>query len=130
MESINTRAAAMRQELLAMGAVSVSVEYDGYGDSGAIETVDVRRADNARVELDQRRCDVLIELFYDLLEQRFGGWQDNYGSFGEFIWNLQTDQLQHVHNDRFEDYETTTLDGWAEPSVAASATQSEGETPS
>jgi hypothetical protein len=128
MKSIDARAAAMRQDLLAMGAVSVSVEYDGYGDSGGIETVDIRRADTARVELDQRRHDALIELFYDLLEQRFGGWQDNYGSFGEFIWNLQTDQLHHVHNARFEDYETTTLDGWAEPSVAASATQREEET--
>jgi len=53
----------------------------------------------------------LLDLFYDLIEVRHAGWENNDGAFGEFDWDLATDCLKHSHSDRFTDYEITEHDG-------------------
>jgi hypothetical protein len=113
--TIERRAEEMRRRLSELGIVALTVEYDGYGDSGAIEEVDARTADNQPVALPESLESELIELFYDLLDARFGGWENNGGAFGEFEWDMRTNALHQIHNARYEDYDTTELDGWPVP---------------
>jgi hypothetical protein len=105
-------------KLAALGVALVSSEYDGYGDSGQIESVRYFNAANEDLTktieggLDQQVQDLL----YDLLEVRHGGWENNDGGFGSFTWNVaETVEsgggLSHEHNDRFTDYSTTFHEG-------------------
>jgi hypothetical protein len=52
-----------------------------------------------------------MDFFYDLLETRHAGWENNDGACGEFEWDLVADTLLHTHNDRFTDYDTTEHEG-------------------
>ena len=52
-----------------------------------------------------------MDLFYDLIQVRHPGWENNDGAYGDFEWDLTTDTLHHTHNDRFTDYDTTEHEG-------------------
>jgi hypothetical protein len=97
-------------KLSKLGIASVLIVYDGCGDSGCIESIQVFDARNCEVELPNRsvaidlvesRFDGTLRQFitvnvkrtvpikqavenwcYDLLEQHFGGWENNDGSQG------------------------------------------------
>jgi hypothetical protein len=113
MQSIDARAAELRQKLVEKGAVTVYAFYDGYADSGGIETVEVNSAAGDLIDLDESLRDQVVDLFYDLLEERFSGWADDTGANGEFTWDVRTDALHHTHNERYEDYNTTEMHGWS-----------------
>jgi hypothetical protein len=55
--------------------------------------------------------ETLRELFYDLLETRHAGWENNDGAFGEFEWDLIADTLKHEHSERYVECETTEHEG-------------------
>jgi hypothetical protein len=113
MQPVDARAAELRQKLVEKGAVTVYAFYDGYADSGGIETVEVNSAAGDLIDLDESLRDQVVDLFYDLLEERFCGWEDDTGANGSFNWDLRTNELQHNHNDRYEEYRTTNLAGWS-----------------
>jgi hypothetical protein len=105
-------------KLAAVQVARVTSEYDGYGDSGQIESVSYFNAANEDLTktiesgLDQQVQDLL----YDLLEVRHGGWENNDGACGSFTWNVAETVatgggLSHEHNDRFTDYSTTIHQG-------------------
>ena len=97
-----------------IGVASVEVQYDGCGDSGQIETPICRDAQGDVVKLAGRTpvtADQLCDFFYDLIQVRHSGWENNDGAFGELHWDLATDALRHTHNDCFTDYETTEHEG-------------------
>ena len=102
------------EKLKVAGVARVDIYYDGCGDSGQIE--DVRYFDAQRKMID-RPCtvtmseDALRELFYDLLETRHAGWENNDGAFGDFEWDLIADTLKHSHSDRYVECETTEHEG-------------------
>lgn len=58
-----------------------------------------------------RRCDTLEEaideLCYDILGSQHGGWEINEGSFGEFVFDVEKDEIALTFNERIESYETT-----------------------
>ena len=99
----------------------VRAHYDGCGDSGQLEpcecfttaneTVDCRLTDEERGQIDDH--------FYDLLECRHGGWENNDGGFGEFEWVVATHALTHDHNDYYTAYDTTVIEGLADIGVSA-----------
>jgi hypothetical protein len=99
-------------QLRALGVTRVAAEYDGGGDSGQFESVQLyRQAEEIGETLDARIVDAVRDHFYDLLEVRHGGWENNDGAFGEFVWDVETDQLSHEHSMRYmetstESYET------------------------
>lgn len=100
--------------LRSIGVASVEVQYDGCGDSGQIEDIICRDAQGDRINLTGKTPvtdDQLSDLFYDLIESRHPGWENNDGACGELEWDLATDTLRHTHNDRFTDYHTTEHDG-------------------
>jgi hypothetical protein len=74
------------------------------------------QVDNERAPLDPTgkitfTQDQLMDLFYDLIEIRHAGWENEDGACGDFEWDLPTDALRHVHNERFTDYDTTEHEG-------------------
>jgi hypothetical protein len=102
------------RQLKEAGVKVVLVNYDGCGDSGQIESVTYLGAGGKAVDLTAEVTiteEHLTDLFYDLLETRHPGWENNDGAWGEFQWNLSSDELHHSHNERFTDYDTTEHDG-------------------
>lgn len=57
------------------------------------------------------RCDTLEEaieeLCYDILGSQHCGWEINEGSFGEFVFDVEKDEIALTFNERIESYETT-----------------------
>jgi hypothetical protein len=114
LENLRRRLPEAAEQLKTAGVARVYIQYDGCGDSGQIESCDFFDADQKPVEL---ASDVgitqegLTDLFYDLLETRHGGWENNDGACGDFEWDLLADHLIHVHNARFTDCDTTEVEG-------------------
>lgn len=113
--------AALFGALAAAGIEIVTVDFDGYGDSGQIEGIDARDAhgdvalpdmevelarpaDNA-VDVDRHRLTVretIERLCYDLLEDAHGGWENNEGAFGDFVFDVPTRAIRLSYNERYE----------------------------
>lgn len=111
LDVITARAADLRARLQQRGVAVVTVEYDGYGDSGMIDSIAAVSADNSPVEIAAETA-ALEGLFYDILESRYYGWQDDLGARGVFRWDLATNALEHEHSERLEDFSTTLVSGW------------------
>lgn len=112
--------AALFEPLAVVGIVSVVVIFDGYGDSGQIESIDARDAhgdvalpegeielasptfDGAAVE---RRTltvhDAIEQLAYDLLEELYAGWENNDGAYGEFAFDVAERTITLDYNGRY-----------------------------
>jgi hypothetical protein len=118
--------AGNKQALLAalaeVGIAALVVSFDGYGDSGQIESVDVRRADGSEMSLsdavtvrlqaavwdvEETKDHVLplgeaVEWFvYDLLGGLYGGWEINDGSFGTVTVDVAGKTITLDMNTRF-----------------------------
>ena len=114
LDNVRRQLPVAAEQLRAAGVARVDIYYDGCGDSGQIE--DVRYVDAQRKMID-RPCtltmseDALGELFYDLLETRHAGWENNDGAYGDFEWDLLADTLKHSHSERYVECETTEHEG-------------------
>lgn len=107
---------SVRAELLALGLTHVQADYDGVGDSGQIDEISFR--DETEPGRFVPICDPLHQqvedLLYALLNLRHGGWENNDGAFGSFRWNLADGSLEHEHNARFTDYNTSLHEGFGD----------------
>jgi hypothetical protein len=94
--------------LAGVGIARVTVEFDGYGDSGQIESVDAIGADGAPRDLPattlvirravwgetEPKCEEMTvaeaieRLAYDLLGGAHPGWEINDGSYGAFVFDV------------------------------------------
>lgn len=110
--------------LSAAGLVIVIVSFDGYGDSGQIESIDGRDAHGevavpenevtmasatwrVEVELKSMRCREAIEqLAYDLLNAIYGGWENNDGAYGEFTFDVAARSISLDYNGRYTSVES------------------------
>jgi hypothetical protein len=109
--------------LSAAQITSVTVTFDGEGDSGQIEGIAAYAGDDAReiplVRLDIHTAswgkdtidrtsvllsDVIEQLCYDLLWQEHDGWEINDGSFGEFTFDVASRRIELTFNARFADF--------------------------
>ncbi|MGL4441742.1 MAG: DUF6878 family protein [Bosea sp. (in: a-proteobacteria)] len=117
--------------LAGAGIVKVTVEFDGEGDSGQIETIEATDASGAPCELpanlmlvhhavwgepESRSHEMTIpelieSLAYDLLSDTHGGWEINDGSYGIFTFDVAAGSITLECNVRFVDSEqhTTTF---------------------
>lgn len=114
--------AALRQAAI----TSVVVTFDGEGDSGQIESIDAKAGDleaelpvlsvdiavlhfsaKEPERLSQPLSDAIETLAYAYLEQSHGGWENNAGAFGEFVFDVATGTITLDYNERFEDSELT-----------------------
>lgn len=110
-----------------IGIATVLVEFDGYGDSGQIEDISAHAGPDIAVNLPE--CNVEIarveygtleivrktytvkeaieRLAYDFLEETHGGWEDNQGAYGDFLFDVAERTITLNYNERIETSEYT-----------------------
>jgi hypothetical protein len=117
LERMQHREAAQREQarqtlavtcdrLSELGVTLVDITYDGYGDSGAIESVRAFAGDKETKlpdDVDEALQDVACELLP-------GGWEINDGSFGELVLDVAGRKITRQHNWRSTEYDEEELD--------------------
>lgn len=113
--------AALFDALAAADIHTVVVAFDGYGDSGQIESVEAFGADNETLSLPaepilfrqvafhsatveqqiQPVREVIESMAYDFLGQTHGGWEDNDGAYGEFTFSVAQRSIELDYNERY-----------------------------
>jgi hypothetical protein len=119
-----TNKAVLFDALAGAGIAVVVVTFDGYGDSGQIEnievqgestelpTVEIEFASVAWGDLEVRHHrlsvrEALEALAYALLEQTHCGWENNEGAYGEFTFDIADRTVTLDYNERIESSEYT-----------------------
>lgn len=109
---------AVFDALDAAGIATVVVSFDGYGDSGQIERLEVEGAVDtlpaATAEIatpiwgeqePQRQsmslADAIEKLIYDFLGSAHDGWEDNDGAYGEFTFDVADRTIRLDYNERY-----------------------------
>lgn len=127
-ESVRPENKAVLFEALAqVGITTVLVEFDGYGDSGQIEdisahagpddavdlpecNVEIARVEYGRLEIVRETYTVkeaIERLAYDFLEETHGGWENNEGAYGDFLFDVAERTITLNYNERIETSEYT-----------------------
>jgi len=89
------------QQLAKLKVDIVTINYDGYGDSGTLDDP-VALRNKKPVKLRRRLNDLLLETAESLLP---GGWENNEGACGEIVLNIKERRLTREHNWRVTEYE-------------------------
>jgi hypothetical protein len=107
------------------GIHKVTVDYDGSGDSGQIESVEAWDAGNERIPLPSDpgirlapdnpdhplmplNLEAAVEtLAWDYLEI-YNGWENNDGAFGTFVFDVPARTVTLEHNERYTEVNTST----------------------
>ena len=118
-EVLSLNKTALFDALAAAGITTVLVNFDGCGDSGQVEMIEARTGDEDRalpaVEVEiasmgwgsatidrqtQPLRDAIETLVYDVLSQTHGGWENNDGACGEFIFDVTERTITLDYNER------------------------------
>ncbi len=109
-----------------LGVHRVTVDYDGSGDSGQIESIEAWNAVSEKVPLpsigkvqlapenpDRPVADIGLEaaveqLAWDYLYDNHCGWENNDGAFGTFVFDVPARTITLEHNERYTDLNTST----------------------
>ena len=105
--------------LAAAGITTVTVNFDGCGDSGQIEMIEAKAGDDviplptvqieiasavwgsATIDRQTRPLEEAIEiLVYDVLNQKHGGWENNDGAYGEYTFDVAERTITLDYNER------------------------------
>lgn len=108
--------------LNAAGVTQVFVSFDGYGDSGQVETIVAKAGEDAIPlpdcvleiasagwgQSEPRRETLSIAaaietLAYDCLEASHDGWENNDGAYGDFIFDVAAQTITLDYNERYSD---------------------------
>lgn len=111
---------ALFDALAAAGVTHVVVSFDGYGDSGQIENVEVKAGDTvvampaATIEVSEAVwdepapnrttisvADEIDRLVYDLLNDTHCGWENNDGAYGDFTFDVGDRTITLDYNERY-----------------------------
>jgi len=110
--------------LAAAGIATIVITFDGYGDSGQIEDIEVREPDGIDLNRIRIRLTVLDwrteapeerevslhesveDLAYGYLKQTHDGWENNEGGYGEFTFDVASRTISLDYNERYEAVET------------------------
>jgi hypothetical protein len=82
---------------------TISIIYDGSGDSGYIEEI----SSDPEREIVSREREDLKNLAYDVLEKKYAGWEINEGSCGTITIDFDDNTIEIEHNEKIERYDTT-----------------------
>ena len=88
-------------QLVKLGVDSVTINYDGYGDSGTMEDP-LALKDGKPVELQGKLNDLLLEFAESYLP---GGWEINDGACGTFVLNIKERRFFREHCWRHTEFE-------------------------
>lgn len=119
--------AKLLNTLALSGVTHVVVTFDGYGDSGQIENVEVRAGDtdiampSATIEIakaiwgqtEPERSSVSLAmavetLAYGVLEKTHCGWEINDGAYGDIIFDVAAHTVMLDYNERYTATENHT----------------------
>jgi hypothetical protein len=112
--------AALFDALAGAGITSVVVNFDGYGDSGQVERIDVHAGeaeaklpedqiefveavfgDSEKVERSTHTVSDAIEtLVYAFLEQTHSGWENDSGAYGDVTFDVGNRTITLDYNER------------------------------
>ena len=111
---------ALFDALAVAGVTLVVVSFDGYGDSGQIENVEVKAGDTViampegtieiaeavwdQIEADRSTisiADAIERLVYDLLTDTHCGWENNDGAYGDFTFDVAERTITLDYNERY-----------------------------
>jgi hypothetical protein len=107
-------------DLLAeIGIHTVTVAFDGYGDSGQIEGIEAFVAERTPAVLPDNRPvrfrgeetslrEAIETMAYAYLEATHGGWENDDGAFGTFVFSVPDRMIALEHNVRFTDVVIST----------------------
>lgn len=113
--------AAVFAALVGAGIASVTVAFDGYGDSGQIQSIEARDVLDAETPLPEETVAIVAivwgrpdpesramsvreaieHLAYEALEETHAGWEINDGSFGDFVLDVPALEIRLDYNERF-----------------------------
>ena len=109
-----------------LGIHRVTIDYDGSGDSGQIDSIEAWDAANEKIPLpslrkielasenpdspvDEIGLEAAVEqLAWDYLYDNHGGWENNDGAFGTFVFDVPARTITLEHNERYTDLNTST----------------------
>ena len=116
--------AVLLQGLADAGITHVTVSFDGYGDSGQIESIEAKCGDaivelpaieiawlRAEWNIPEHRHDriglrqAVEEVVYDCLEETHDGWEINDGAFGEVTFDVAERTITLDYNERYSEIE-------------------------
>lgn len=119
--------AALLNALALAGVTHVVVSFDGYGDEGQIQNVEVKAGDDdaampaAVIEIGEaiwdqpepKRSSVSIataveSLVYDVLEKTHCGWENGDGAYGDIIFDVAEQAITLDYNERYTATENHT----------------------
>jgi len=113
-DDLQERAIELRekiQALMILGKLKspeVSVDYDGYGDSGYAHNADLDwSSDEERSEYSDLEDD-LKEFMWDIVMIEEDGFYNNEGGSGQATWNVSTNEIKIDHQNNYES-STTSL---------------------
>jgi hypothetical protein len=72
LENVRRQLPPACRQLKDVGVARIHIEYDGYGDSGQVESITYLASDGGEVDTATKveiTSEALMDLFYDLLEQ-------------------------------------------------------------
>jgi hypothetical protein len=126
-KGVEVNKAVVFDALAAANITSVTIEFDGEGDSGGIEyisassgdtrtdlptgSVSFRRAhfgEDPSAMTQQTLREAVESLCYDCLDHSHGGWENNDGAFGTFTFNVAARTIELEFNGRYTDVSVST----------------------
>ena len=126
-EVFQTNKSALFNALESTGVTKIVVTFDGYGDSGQIESVEAQAGDgdaampNATIEFEvtvwgqpePERSTVSIamaveSLAYDVLERTHSGWENSDGAYGDIVFDIAERTITLDYNERYTASENYT----------------------
>ncbi len=113
-ERVQAAKTALIVALKSIGAATVTVEYNGEGDSGQVNATTARTAENVVVPLDmpfpvdnpnksETLETALDEFVWDILYLHHAGFENNDGGYGELVIDVAAGTVDLNHYDRFID---------------------------
>jgi hypothetical protein len=108
------------------GIQTLTVGFDGYGDSGQIDDIEAWNTGTDQVPLPSSRKLHLVSatpgdppfeitlqeaietLAYDYLDETHYGWENNDGAFGTFVFDVPARTIALEHNERYTEVNTTS----------------------
>jgi hypothetical protein len=126
-EVLLTNKTALFDALAAAGITTVIVNFDGCGDSGQIEMIEVKAGDDViplptvqieiasavwgstTIDRQSRPLEEAIEiLVYDVLNQNHAGWENNDGAYGEYTFDVAERTITLDYNERHMESDHST----------------------
>ena len=111
--------------LAGAGIATVTIDFDGYGDSGSFQEATAFSGENAEIPLPTLDItvrtvvfetdtvgvsdkvttarDFLEDLASDFLEETHSGWEDGEGAYGQFRFSLADRTITLEYNERYVD---------------------------